>query len=211
MSKYVNAKNFITSPYGKDYAPGLPGALFVDNKNVEEFLTFISSLIDLHCGRTFDVATYTQEFSGDTSGQSVVFVDVIPVTAVSGIVQYPTFDMASQSTINPTLYRWDRYGKIRFLNGLTPDYDYFVTYSAGYTPDKYPAPIVLATMMLANVFLQAVDNGAVAFPDGGTVTSFRFGKFQEAYADWRFKNKESAEGIPQSVANILGKFRYSKQ
>lgn len=200
MSQYVTYAEFLNSPYGSDYQPG--ESIFADTNDIDNFLTSISSLVDMYCGRTFDVIQYTQEFTD--IARDFVYLDVIPVTGIV-TVTYENFDGSSSGVL--TGFRLNKVtGKAKFANCLNPNLVYKVTYVAGY--DVVPQPIIQATLMWANIAAQQVDNGAVAVVDGGTNTQFRFNKFWEAYSDPR---QRQVNDIPPTVAAILSRYKYLKR
>lgn len=205
MSMYVTYSEFITSPYGQDYVPAA-GEFFETSGQVEDFLTYISDLIDLYCQRSFNIESYEQIFQGQ--GDDVTFLDNIPATGISSITYLDMFGTAS-GTLTTSDYRlFTTTGKVKFTDALSYEYLYTITYQAGYS--TIPNPIKQATMMLANTYLQSIDNGAVAFAEGGANVQFRFSKFQEQYADPRNKNTGYNEGIPVTVQSILRRYRILK-
>ena len=200
--QYITSTEFLASPYGADYVPG--ESIFASSGEIDEFLVSISSLIDLYCGRSFGPQTYTQVFDG--FGGRVVFLNAIPVT---GIVSVTYENFGSSGAVASTHYKLQKsIGKLTFSYDLDPDYTYTITYDAGYA--VAPEPIRQATMMLANTYAQAIDNGAVAISDGGSMTEFRFSKFVERYTDTRQKNTTFEEGIPLTVLAILKRYKYMR-
>ena len=206
MSQYITYDEFINSPYGQDYVPAV-GELFETSGQVEEFLTYISNLIDLYCSRTFEITSYQDVFQG--TGDMVMFLNNMPVTGISSVVYEDMFASSSGTLTNITDYRlFTNTGKLKFADPLKDYYQYTVNYVAGYT--TVPDPIKQACLMLANAYLQGIDNGAVAFADGGANVQFRFNKFQEQYADPRHKNPNYLEGIPVTVQAILRRYRIQR-
>lgn len=201
MSRYVDYTEWCTSAYGQDYLPG--DSIFASSGEINEFLQGISSLIDTFCGRSFDIARYSQVY--DSRRGDSLFVDIVPVT---GIVQVKYENIGGSSgLIDPTCYYlFPSVGRIKFANTLYQDKIYTVTYDAGYA--TIPDQIRLATMMWANIAAQSIDNNSVAIPDGGAVTQFRFNKFWEAYVDPR--QRPTVDNIPPTVYAILSRFRYLK-
>ena len=198
-SQYVTYDEFVGSPYGADYLPG--ESIFTSSGQVNEFLTYISGLVDMFCGRSFGIAEYQQYVDGCEA--NVLFLDVIPVTGVVS-VDYDVVGGGASGTLASSAYTlFKNTGKMKFVSRLTHDYIYTITYRAGYT--TIPDQIKLATLMWANIAAQAIDNGAVATPDGGSVTEFRFNKFWEAYVDPR---QRQIGDCPPSVYAILKRFRY---
>lgn len=199
---YVSYSEFITSPYGQDYIPA-SGEFFETSGQVEEFLTYISELIDLYCQRSFDLASRTQVFQGHCD--DVLFLDNIPATGITSISYIDMFGTAS-GVLSSSDYRlFTTTGKVKFNDALSDSYQYTIDYQAGYS--VIPSPIKQAAMMLANTYLQSIDNGAVAFAEGGANVQFRFSKFQEQYADPRHKNPSYNDGIPVTVQAILRRYR----
>lgn len=201
MSRYIDYLEWTTSPYGQDYLPG--DSIFASSGEINEFLQDISSLVDTFCGRSFDVARYTQQY--DSRRGDSLFVDIIPVT---GIIQVKyEYIGGSSGLITPSNYfLFPGVGRVKFNTKLDQDVIYTVTYDAGYS--VVPDQIKLATKMWANIVAQSIDNNAVAVPDGGAVTQFRFNKFWEAYVDPR--QRQTQDNIPPTVYAILSRFRYLK-
>lgn len=201
MSQYVSYEEFINSPYGTDYAPS--GSIFETSGQVNQFLTFISGLIDVYCGRSFEPTIVEHNVEG--YGQQAFFLGSIPV---SGIVEFTYQNISGSSTgAVSNNYMLDRQtGRVKMASPLQPGLYYTVRYSTGYS--EVPDAIKMATLMLANTYAQAIDTGAVGIADGGAVTSFKFAKFAEQYSDPRQKNPQFDQGIPVTVEAILRKFRY---
>lgn len=198
---YITSTEFLNSPYGAEYQPS--GSIFATTADVDSFLQYISDLIDLYCGRTFDVKTYTDTFEGQ--GSTVHMLRVFPIASLTS-VDYD--DISSTGTVSLSNFRAQETGllksKVPFLFGRT----YTITYDAGYAVT--PQPIKQAALMLANTYAQAIDAGAVGQADGGSSTSFKFGKFQETYIDPRQRNVSYVEGIPPTVEAILRRYKYLK-
>lgn len=201
MAQYVSAAEFLASPYGKDYQPG--ESIFDDVWQVDDFLQYVSAVIDTYCGRSFHVDTYIDEFY-DASGSSL-FLSVFPVVSIEQIEFY---NFGASGVVSESLYRVLSFGKVQFLSKLDRALVYKVVYKAGYT--NIPDEIKQATMMLAHTSLQAIDSGSVGIADGGSLTSFRFGKFSETYTDPRQRIVSYDQGIPITVEAILRRFKYMK-
>lgn len=202
MAQYISAAEFLASPYGKDYQPG--ESIFDEIWQLDEYLQYISSVIDTYCGRTFEVNTYIDEFY-DVGGSSL-FLSVFPVVHIHS-VESETFG-AVTGAVSSSAYRVLSFGKLQFTSKLNRDLIYKVTYQAGYS--NIPDEIKQATMMLAHTYLQAIDSGAVGIADGGALTGFKFGKFAESYVDPRQRDVSYNQGIPITVEAILRRFKYMK-
>lgn len=200
MSKYITVTEFLSSPYGSELDPS-SGSIFSSTGAIDEFLTYISALVDTYCGRSFEVQTYTHEFNWE---ESVVMLPVFPVITVTNI----TYETSGGSSGFLNYYTFNKNGKIKLAGTPQPDWKCIVTYDAGYT--VVPDAIKQATMMLAHTYAQSIDSGSVGIADGGSLVSFRFGKFMEQYSDPRQHNTTYDEGIPITVEAILRKFRYLK-
>lgn len=208
---YITAQDFLNSPYGAEFAP-TSGSIFKTDNNLDLFLEDISALIDLYCGRSFNVVDYVEEFSGLDS--DVFFVNQIPLKKISSI-EYEYF--GTSGIVLPDCYMINKSGRVKLLDkfgafskisyyGLYRDYNYTINYTAGY--DVIPEPIRLASLMLANTYAKSIDDGAVGIADGGSVVSFKFGTFAEQYTDPRQKNTGYKEGIPVTVMAILNRYKY---
>lgn len=200
MSKYVTVVEFLESVYGTDFDP-VSGSIFSSTGQVDSYLTFISSLIDAYCGRRFDATDYYQEFEG--VGQKSLVVENFPLNNVISVV-YESFGGTS-GLVDPATYKSNSSGIIKFSFPLQSELTYIVNYNSGYS--VVPDAIKQATLMLAHSYAQSIDSGAVGIADGGAITSFKFGKFEEHYSDPRQKNVQYAGGIPITVQAILNKFK----
>jgi hypothetical protein len=213
MAKYLTVNEFLSSPYGADYQPG--DSIFTTSGEIDFFLDSICSIVDVYCGRTFDVQAYQDVVTDEYSG--AIMLRNFPVKSVDSI-EFESFaptyytDMTyvtgvgTSGVIDPLNYFVQlNVGKIKFRYGLNPAIIYKVNYTAGY--DTVPGGIKQACLMLANTYAQSIDNGNVGMATGGALTSFRFNKFQEVYADERNKNQNLLTGIPVTVLAILNKYK----
>jgi len=201
---YITYEEFINSPYGAEYNP-VSGSIFETSGNVVDFLESVSSIIDLYCGRTFDIVLYEETKYG-LSGKSI-FLDNIPVTGIVSIEWSTGF--GSSGVVSPTSYLLLKpEGRIISQLSLKQDFLYTIKYHAGFS--VIPDPIRYATLVLAKTLTQSLESGSLGIPDGGTLTSFKFGKFAEEYANSQQKYTDYAEAIPPTVCAILKKYRYMK-
>lgn len=211
---YVTAQEFLSSPYGADFQPGADCGIFATSGEVEGFLEFISSLIDLYAGQTFGTGEVVEEFVAKT-GQIKLYLKKFPVHSITSITYYPIgsnnlidgngYNM-NPSTISPLNYTVMKDGRLIFSKGLITGALYQVTYVAGYK--DIPMPIKMATLMLANTYAQAIDTGSVAIPEGGSSTKLTFGNFEESYVDPRQRYDKINIGIPVTIHAILNRYRY---
>lgn len=198
MSQYVTWDEWTGSPYGVDYAPAT-GEMFESSGQIEQFLTYVSAMIDSYCGRSFGVQEYVEEYEGND--EYFLYLNVIPVTGVVSIL----YSRLSGSSGYVTEYSLNKkIGKIKQTSRFDSDYTYTVTYHAGY--ETIPDTIKLATLMWANIHAQAIANEALAHADGGSVAEFRFNKIWEGYSDPR--HREIKGGVPPAVEAILKRFKY---
>lgn len=213
---YVSVQEFLSSPYGADFQPGEDCSVFASSGDVEDFLEYISSLIDLYAGQTFGTGVVEEEFIGK-AGQTRVYLRKFPLHQINS-VKYNQAGYSSsfnvegygldQLTMDPTNYKFFKDGRVIFNGTLYSDAVYQVEYIAGY--QDIPKPIKMATLMLANTYAQAVDTGSVAIPEGGSITRFVFNKFESNYVDPRQRYDDMNIGIPVTVQAILNRFKYLK-
>lgn len=211
---YVTVAEFLSSPYGADFQPGEDCGIFATSGDVEDFLEYISSLIDLYAGQTFGTGHITEEFIGK-AGQTKVYLRKFPLHSIASVkfnqVGYSTtfnaegFD-TNQNTVDPNTYKFFKDGRVIFANTLYSEAVYQVEYVAGY--QQIPQPIKMATLMLANTYAQSVDTGSVAIPEGGATTRFVFNKFESNYVDPRQRYDNMNVGIPVTIQAILNKYKY---
>jgi hypothetical protein len=202
MSSYITYSEFVNSSFGRDY--DVDQSIFSTSGEIQEFLDYICSLVDSHCGRSFGMQEYEQIREGN--GTTVMFLDVIPATGVVSII-YSTIGLNATTGEITDYTLFKKSGKIKTLRGneFLRDYVYTINYSAGY--DNIPDPIKLAVMMWANILAQSISNESLAHVDGGSNTQFRFNKFWESYADPR---NHQVGDVPPSVWAILKRFVYLK-
>jgi hypothetical protein len=213
---YVSVQEFLSSPYGADFQPGEDCSVFASSGDVEDFLEYISSIIDLYAGQTFGTGIVEEEFIGK-AGQTRVYLRKFPLHQINS-VKYNQAGYSSnfnvegygldQLTMDPTNYKFFKDGRVIFNGSLYSDAVYQVEYIAGY--QDIPKPIKMATLMLANTYAQAVDTGSVAIPEGGSTTRFVFDKFESNYVDPRQRYDDMNVGIPVTVQAILNRFKYLK-
>lgn len=217
ISQYVTSTEFLASPYGNDFQVGT--SIFTSSGQIDTFLQYVSSLIDTYCGRMFGIQQYQDIFQGQDSTYTVL--DFFPVTGVISIQFlniYPTnyissytgfFADTSSGTIDPSYYYWYPDGRLKMRTEFLNNRMYTANYYAGY--QTIPQSIKLATLMLANTYATSIDAGAVGFSDGGAITRFKFGKFQEDFSNPIHRDINYNQGIPPTVEAILRKFKYSKR
>jgi hypothetical protein len=216
-SQYVTSTEFLASPYGTDFAIG--NSLFTSSGEIDSFLAAMSDIVDLYCNRTFGVQTYAEVY--DNINDHALFLRNFPVVKINSIT-WQTVGSASSGVIDPSLYAVLQTGKIKFFQNINSIFSggynniyssnylnnyriFTINYNAGYA--VVPGPIKTATMMLANVYANAIDNNAVAFADGGASTSFKFSKFMESYADPKHRDVFYNQGIPVTVQAILRRYQ----
>lgn len=213
---YITVQEFLSSPYGADFQPGEDCGVFATSGDVEDFLEYISSLIDLYAGQTFGTGIVTEEFIGK-AGQTRVYLRKFPLHSINSIKYNQagyssTFNIEGygldQIVMDPNTYKFFKDGRVIFRGSLYSDTVYQAEYIAGY--DQIPKPIKMATLMLANTYAQAVDTGSVAIPEGGSTTRFVFNKFESNYVDPRQRYDDMNVGIPVTVQAILNRFKYLK-
>lgn len=198
---YVTYEEFVDGPYGIDFAP--TGSVFQTSGAVEEFLSFVSSLIDLYCGRKFDVNRFEEIVEGND--KDVIYLNSIPVTGIVSI-EYSSYSGSTGSIEPVRVVLFKKIGKVKYPSKFSSDKYYTITYDAGY--ETIPEPIKMATLMWANIIAQGIENGAVATPDGGSMAEFRVGKIWEQYIDPRHRTLQG--NVPASVKMILDKYKYMK-
>lgn len=213
---YVTVEEFLSSPYGADFQPGEDCSVFASSGDVEDFLEYISSLIDLYAGQTFGTGVVEEEFIGKT-GQTRVYLRKFPLHSITSI-KYNNPGYSSnfnvegyrleQIEVDPGTYRFFKDGRVIFSGSLYSDAVYHAEYIAGY--QDIPKPIKMATLMLANTYAQAVDTGSVAIPEGGSTTRFVFDKFETNYVDPRQRYDNMNIGIPVTVHAILNRYKFLK-
>lgn len=205
MSRYLEYSRFITSPYGIDFM-ACDNGIFASSGEVQSFLDDMSDLIDLYAGQTFGTGVVTEYFTAK-SGLSNIFLRKFPVNSVDSIVYYLPGE-TTPNTLASTGYKWFSDGKVWLIDLLYTQARYEITYNAGYT--TVPSQIELATMILANSYASAIENNAVAIPEGGNTTRFVFGQYEENFVDPRQRYDDLNVGIPVTVISILNRFKYLK-
>lgn len=216
MASYVTVQEFLSSPYGADFQPGDDCSVFASSGDVEDFLIYISSIIDLYAGQTFGTGVIVEEFIAK-AGQNKVYLRKFPLHSITSI-KYNQMGYGSafdnegfgtdQITVDPTTYKFFNDGRVIFANSLYGQAVYQAEYIAGY--QQIPNPIKMATLMLANTYAQAVDTGSVAIPEGGSITRFVFNKFESNYVDPRQRYDDMNVGIPVTIQAILNRYKYMK-
>lgn len=202
--QYASYAEFITT-YGRDFTPG-SDSIFPASGDVNTFLQYVSSLIDLYAGQSFVTGVVVEHFTA-RSNQRVIFARKFPLNSITSIEYYP-YGSTTASTVDASNYMYFSDGKIVFNETLYPYYTYKITYNAGYT--TVPDPIKQATLMLAQTMASALDNNAVGVPEGGNTTRFVFDKYEENYVDPRQRYDLENVGIPVTVAAILNRYRYMR-
>lgn len=206
MSRYLEYETFINSPYGSDLGLDCSNSIFASSGAVQDFLDYISSLIDLYAGQNFSTGSVVEYFTAK-SGLSNIFLRKFPVNSVDSIVYYLPGE-TTPNTLSSTSYKWFPDGKLWLIDLLYTQARYEITYNAGY--QIIPDPIVMAASILAKSYILAIENDSIATPDGGNTTRFVFGQYEENFVDPRQRYDNLNVGIPVTVISILNRFRYLK-
>lgn len=204
MASYVTYDEFIAY-YGGNFIPG--ESVFATSGAIEEFLEYITSLINLYAGQDFSTGVVTEQFSA-RPGASRIYTRKFPLNSVSSISYYLPGTVTAPVALSASDYMFFSDGRIIFANKLYGNAMYEIVYNAGYT--TIPEPIKMATLMLANTYATALDNSSVAIPEGGSTTRFVFDKYEENYVDPRQRYDDMNIGIPVTIHAILNRYRHLK-
>lgn len=202
---YVTYDEWMAS-YGAEYAPG-DDSIFSSSGEIVTFLEYITSLIETYAGQSFVTGVITHRFKAKP-GQTSVYFKKFPLNSITSVQYYTPGTVSSPTTLSASDYMYFDDGRIVFANSLSGNAYYIIIANAGYT--AVPDPIKQATMMLANSYAAALDNGAVGVPEGGNTTRFVFDKYEENYVDPRQRYDQANVGIPVTIMSILNRYRFLK-
>lgn len=217
---YISVPEFIESPFYCGFVSccAVSGAAL--SGTISGYIDAAISIMNSFLGRDLSMSDYTLVFRGDDS--DTLFTENFPTTGVTSftwrdITSYRTYpstylNNSSILTGNVTDYYLadTRSGLIRVRQGLLRDYEYRLTYSAGYNP--IPQDIKTATAMFVVNLAQRTDNMALANPDH-TVDSLRVDKIATTHGSAKviknviLKSINDLNDIPIPVRAILLRYK----
>lgn len=220
---YITVDEFKLSPYFCHFPDCcLPTGMIIDNI-ITGFITEAQDLINSYLGWEICVLPREDIFTGDY--QNSYFTDYSPIIAPSGNIleyqrirnsgdNYYSFNVPSSLITGTVDIRDKKSGLVRFYQGFREDFEYKLSYYAGY--EIIPSEIKTAMYMLILNLAQRLDTGNLSNPDISIdrididkSASYNFGA-GKMIKNIISRSINELSDLPLPVKKILDRFKINK-